>query len=100
MLKTGTWVLIESVVLSASERADNLPEDTKKTDMIKWVKGRLMNDAEMGETAKIKTVTGRVEEGRLVEEGPAYEVNYGGFVPELLQIRGQVKEMLYGGDAE
>lgn len=98
MIKKGTWVSIEKIVLEAKDRADNLPEDTKKTDLKQWVKGYLEEDATIGDMVKVKTITDREEEGKLIEATPYYEINYGKFVGELLTISTQVKEILHGGD--
>lgn len=94
MVKKGAWVTIESVVLPAAERAENLPEDTKNTDLQKWVKGTLQRRAEIGGPASVTTVTGRTEKGTLIEVNPSFLISYGSYVPELRAVREQVKAML------
>ncbi len=43
-------------------------------------------------------VTGRKEQGTLMEVNPAYDHSFGNFIPELLQIDQQVREILFGGE--
>ncbi len=98
MAKKGDWVQIQNVVLPAGHRAPQVPEDTQACDLKLWVKGVLLNDAEIGEEAEIKTVTGRVTSGTLCDVNPRYVHDYGEFQPELLQIELQLKEILFGGE--
>lgn len=86
MIEKGKWVQIRKVVLEASERAKHIPEDTKKQPLIMWVKGFLLENAELGNQVQIETVTGRIETGTLIEVDPSFKHNYGEFVPEILQI--------------
>jgi hypothetical protein len=86
MIEKGKWVQIRKVVLEASERAKHIPEDTKKQPLIMWVKGFLLENAELGNQVQIETVTGRIETGTLIEVEPSFKHNYGEFVPEILQI--------------
>jgi hypothetical protein len=97
MIPQGTWVRIRRTVLSAGERAENLPEDTKSVPLEMWVKGWLLFDGKIGEEVRIRTVTGREECGRLIEVHPSYRHDYGEFVPEILQIDAIVKR---GGNNE
>lgn len=94
----GEWVLIHNIVLKPEERAPQVPEDTKKVPLESWVKGFLQQDAQIGEEVEVKTITGRMVKGKLVEVHPTYTHNFGKFVPELLQIGIQLKEMLAGGE--
>ncbi|WZL71519.1 2-amino-4-oxopentanoate thiolase subunit OrtA [Clostridiaceae bacterium 35-E11] len=95
----GNWVSIHNIVLSPSERAPQVPDDTKKVPLETWVKGFLQADAEIGDEVEVKTITGRVAKGKLIEVNPTYTHNYGNFVPELLQIGLQLREILDGGEA-
>lgn len=98
MITKGEWVQIERTILEPSERAPQVPDDTKKTPLIMWVKGFLEEDAELGDDVKVTTRTGRIETGKLLAVDPVYDLNYGNFVPELLKINEQVREELFGGD--
>jgi len=100
MVKKGTWVRIHKIVLKPSERAPQVPEDTKRVPLEMWVKGFLLQDAELGDEVSIETVTGRTETGTLVEVNPYYEHDFGKCVPELLAIDKQVREILFGGEEQ
>lgn len=98
MIKKGEWVIIHRNILTPEERAPQVPEDTKKVPLEMWVKGYLNKDAEIGEEVEITTLTGRLESGKLLEANPYYKHDFGKFVPELLRINAQVRDILFGGD--
>lgn len=97
MIKKGEWVLIHKNVLEASERAPQVPDDTKNVPLEMWVKGYLQADANVGDEVTVLTRTKRLVSGNLLEANPYYKHDYGKFVPELLQIGDQVREILFGG---
>lgn len=86
MIKKNSYVRIRKTILTKEERALNLPIDTKSVPLNMWVKGYLLNDAELDESVYIKTKTGRIESGILMESNPSYKHNYGDFLPEILKI--------------
>ena len=92
--KKGQWVQISNIVLQPSERAPQVPEDTKKVPLKMWVKGHLTADAEIGAECEIITPTGRAVKGALVEVEPTYTHGFGDYVEELAVIRAQVKNAL------
>ena len=96
--KAGDFVRIHNIVLKVGERADNLPEDTKKVPLEMWDKGFLGKEAEIGKEVEVITITGRKIKGTLVEINPVFRHNYGEFVPELLQIGLQARKILFGGE--
>jgi hypothetical protein len=96
MIKKNSWVRIHRVILEPGERAPQVPEDTKAVPLEMWVKGFLRQDAELGAMAEVTTWTGRVETGTLLEENPAYRHGFGDFVPELLVISAQARELAFG----
>ncbi|AOT72838.1 2-amino-4-oxopentanoate thiolase subunit OrtA [Geosporobacter ferrireducens] len=96
--RKGDWVIIHNTVLTSDERAPQVPEDTRCVPLESWVKGFLEKNAVIGEEVIITTITGRKVSGKLVEINPSYRHNFGEFVPELLQIGIQLKEMLAGGE--
>ncbi|NLD11451.1 MAG: 2-amino-4-ketopentanoate thiolase [Clostridiales bacterium] len=98
MAKKGDWVRIHTVVLKAEERTGKIPEDTKKCDLEMWTKGELQADAEIGDVVTVKTAVGRLEKGTLIEVGPYYTHSYVKFVPEIIQIDKQLREIVRGGD--
>lgn len=96
--KRGDWVQIHNIVLTPEERAPQVPEDTKSVPLEMWVKGFLLEEeAEIGSEVEIKTITGRITRGKMIAINPYYDHNYGKFVPELIQIGLQVREILGGG---
>ena len=100
MAKQGDWVRIHRVILAAEERTANLPEDTKKVPFEMWVKGHLLEDGEIGDEVRIKTVSGREEHGTLIEVNPQFDVNFGNFVPEVLEMDVRLRTALFGKEAE
>jgi hypothetical protein len=97
MIAKGSWVLIHRTILEASERAPQIPDDTKKVPLEMWVKGALQADAEIGAEAEVLTQTGRREKGKLLEANPSYKHGFGDFVPELLDISRQVRAVVFQG---
>ena len=98
MVKKGEWVRIHSVVLKAEERTAKIPEDTQKCDLLMWTKGFLQEDAEIGDEVEVITAANRREKGTLVEVNPYYTHSYGKFVPEIIEIDKQLREIMFGGD--
>src|SRR5690554_5024718 len=92
----GTWVEIHDTILKPEERTGNLPEETKKVPLEMRLNGFLLEEeAELGERVRIRTVTGRIVEGKLIKENPLYEHGYGEtFIPELLTIGQDLRAML------
>jgi hypothetical protein len=98
--KKGEWVKIYRVILKPEERAPQVPDDTKLVPLEMWVKGFITADAELGDIVEVKTITGRMESGKLVEINPTYTHSFGNFIPELLQIGLDLKQILFGGDSD
>ncbi len=92
----GDFVRIHKVILTSDERAPQVPEDTKKVPLELWTKGFLISDANLGDEVTIKTLADREETGTLIEVNQAHDVNYGDFVPEIIQIGVTVKKELFG----
>lgn len=86
MVKKGTFVRVEKVILQPEERTSKIPDDTKKVPFKMWTKGVLQEDCKMNEEATIITMANRKEVGKLVEANPKYELNYGNFLPEMIEI--------------
>ena len=96
MVKRGAWVSISKTILEPAERAKGIPEDTAATPLRMWVCGFLENDAPIGSEATIRTKMNRIETGFLEEVNPTTKVNYGDFVPEILQIGAGARAVLFG----
>lgn len=100
MIKKGTYVEIEQVVLEICDRSQAIPEETKKTPLMSWLKGYLQEDANIGEVVEVRTTTGRLEKGVMTMEKPGYTHDFGEFVEELMFIGPQAKEILWGDKNE
>lgn len=87
----GSWVEIESIILTPPERAAACPEDTRATPLILRVSGFLQEDAEPGSPARIRSIIGREHAGRLCQVNPSYTHSFGATVPELLTIGREVE---------
>ena len=93
--KAGDWVQIHNVILSAEERAPQVPEDTRQVPFEVRLKGFLVDaEAEVGQEVTVATVTGREIKGTLVAVKPVYPHNFGEPVPELLGIGHELRELL------
>jgi hypothetical protein len=94
------WVLIHRIILQPTERAENIPIDTKQTPLQMWVKGYLAapEKASVGDTVSVTTRTGRTETGTLLEVNPTYRHNFGDFVPELLAVSEQLRAVTFEGN--
>ncbi|MGL6200827.1 MAG: 2-amino-4-oxopentanoate thiolase subunit OrtA [Lachnospiraceae bacterium] len=98
--KKEDWVQISNIILPAGERAPQVPEDTQSCDLIMWVKGFIKEDAQIGDIVTIETAIGRKVTGRLCEVNPKYTHTYGNFVPELVKIQHQLREIVFGGEED
>lgn len=86
MVKAGTWVEIERVLLQPEQRAANLPEDTARTPYRLRLSGFLLSDAELGQDVSIRSLIGHEHRGTLSAVSPSYTHSFGTTVPELLTI--------------
>ena len=100
MIDKGTYVRIRRTILKPDERSDNLPKDTKKVPFKMWVKGYLLEDSDLFDIVTIRTITGRLETGRLKEASPPYKHSYGDFITEILILRDIIKKDMYGDNDE
>ncbi|MBB6630931.1 2-amino-4-oxopentanoate thiolase subunit OrtA [Clostridium algidicarnis] len=94
MIKKGTWVEIEEIVLEVKDRASNIPIETKATPLKCWIRGYCMEDCVLGEYVEVKTNIGRIAKGIVVEVEPGYYHTFGKYVSEISNIGIQAKEMI------
>ena len=99
-IKKGDWVRIHRTILTPAERAPQVPEDTKKVPLEMWVKGFSQSDANIGDVIEVKTITGRIEKGTVIELEPTYKHSFGNYVPEITQIGIDLRNILFGGDQD
>jgi len=89
------WVEIRNEVLAPNERAPQNPEDTKATPLVMWTRGFLVNEtARTGDEVSIRTLTGRIATGTLVDVNPRHIHDFGNPVHELIQLGVELKEEL------
>ncbi len=90
MIPKNSFVRIKKIVLQKEQRASNIPIDTANTPLVMKTKGFLLSDSDIGEVVTIKTVTGRIEEGILLEANHNYTHNFGEYVEELATLRQRI----------
>lgn len=98
--KKGDWIKVHNIVFSPSERAPQVPDDTKKVPLELWVKGFASVDGVIGDLVEVETITGRKVSGKVVEINPAYAHSFGNNIPELLKIGIDLRKILFGGDSD
>jgi len=96
MIDKGTYVRIRQTVLQPKERSRSLPKETTKVPFKIWVKGYLLEDADLFDIVTIKTKDGYFFTGRLKEANPPYRHSYGDFVKEVLDIRKIIAKDMWG----
>lgn len=94
MIKKGTFVEVETLVLDCSDRSPAIPEDTKRTKLRMWVRGFVNSDCELGDEVEITTAIDRRINGLVTAVEPGYDHNFGRYVSEISYIGKQAKEML------
>ena len=91
-IQPGAWVEIEQVVLTPEQRAPTLPEDTRQVPYVLRVSGFLIEAAELGQPARIRTIIGRQLSGVLKTLNPSYTHSFGSTIPELLTIGTEMEQ--------
>jgi hypothetical protein len=92
-LAPGRWVRVHRSELAPSERAGAIPADTASLPFETWTNGWLVEEAALGERTRIRTMTGRIVEGDLVEANPGYTHTFGS-PPQALQRAGERAQAL------
>lgn len=94
MIKKGTWVEVEEIVLLSEDRANNIPDETKKTPLKSWTRGKCLSDCELGDQVSVETNIGRIASGKIVDIEPGYYHTYGKYVEEISNIGKQAREII------
>ena len=71
--------------------------DIANSAIASWYYGAGVFGVGIGDEVEIETAVGRREKGTLVEVNPYYTHSYGKFVPEIIMIDKQLREIM-GGD--
>ena len=87
IIPKGTWVEVERTLAGADRRMPGRPIDPAKLPsyMVR-VSGFLLEDAELGQQVRIRTIIGKVHVGKLRIQSPSYGHSFGHTVPELLRV--------------
>jgi hypothetical protein len=94
MITKGTFVEVEEIVLMPEDRAVNIPDETKKTPLKCWTRGKCTSDCELGSEVEVETNVGRIARGIVVDVEPGYYHTYGKYVEEISNIGKQAKDIL------
>ncbi len=100
LVEKGKYARIRNYILKPGERHENVPGDTAQVPFKSWVKGHLLEEAELYEEASIKTATGRTLRGVVKEVEPRYRHDFGDFVSEIHKIRNQILKDMWGNENE
>jgi hypothetical protein len=93
-IQKGTWVEVERPLPSEGRRLlDRGPGPAKQAVETLRIAGFLLEDAELGQQVRVRTVTGKVFQGKLRIQSPGYGASFSHAVPELLKYGrdGQVR---------
>jgi 2-amino-4-ketopentanoate thiolase alpha subunit len=82
----GTWVEVERVVIRGGERAPGFMKDPLRPPQVVRVSGFLLEDAELGQHVRIRTIIGNEHSGKLRIENPGYGHSFGNTFPELMRV--------------
>lgn len=96
-INQGDWVEICWTILTPEERAPGLPEDTRQTPYILKASGIALEEGKTGDEISIETQAGRNLKGQATRIFPYYNHDFGNCVPELIQIRKQIRSAAKGG---
>lgn len=80
----GTWVEVERILTGAGRRLQAWPFDGDRPSPVALrVSGFLMEDAELGQAVRVRTVNGKVYVGQVRIENPGYGYSFAHSAPEL-----------------
>jgi len=92
--KQGDWVEVHRIIFAAQDRPASLPQETQKVPFEMWIKGFALDEGEIGQICRIKTLTGRIIEGQLTEINPGFTHSFGLAVAELQRIGAELRDEL------
>jgi hypothetical protein len=97
--RAGDWVEISAVLLAPAERSPNLPPETAVVPLVMRVRGWAQKGGLVGAKISVKTQAGRVLSGKLLSVSPSFDHDFGGCIPELIEVRRKLKAEMSGGGA-
>lgn len=83
----GTWVEVERVVSRPGDRIPGPIRDFTRPAQVVRVSGFLLEDAELGQHVRIRTILGNEHTGKLRIENPGYGHSFGHTFPEFGRVR-------------
>lgn len=93
--KKDDWVRVQQIILTPEQRMESLPESTRNVPLKCWINGFMEDDlAKIGDSIRIRTMTGRTVEGELYEVWPRYEHGFGRQQPALIHVGNKVRELV------
>ena len=95
--RVGDWVEVSAVLLAPAERSLNLPPETAAVPLVMRVRGWAVAAAEVGTEVSVRTQAGRILRGTLLAVNPRFDHDFGGCVPELIEVRRRLKAEMAGG---
>ena len=87
------YVQIVKTLVEAKDRNSRIPEETKSNPFTFLVKGIIMDDS--SKEVLIQTATGREETGLIFHENPAFNHDFGHFVPEIISLRNIILDEMW-----
>jgi len=82
----GTWVEVERVVSRPGDRIPSPGRDLLRSPQVVRVSGFLLEDAELGQNVRIRTIIGNEHSGKLRIENPGYGHSFGNTFPEAMKV--------------
>ena len=86
IIPKGTWVEVERALSPAAGGLAARPWISASPPQIVRVSGFLLEDAELGQQVRIRTIIGNVHAGKLRIQSPSYGHSFGHTLPELLKV--------------
>lgn len=90
--QVGHFVEISWIALDTTERAEHIPDSTKKVPLVARVKGFALASCEVGEELEVLTLSGRIMKGKLIDPEPKHTYGFGKPQLELLRIGPQLRK--------
>ncbi|KAJ50276.1 hypothetical protein CTM_18575 [Clostridium tetanomorphum DSM 665] len=94
MIKKGTWVEVEEIVLAPEDRAKNIPEETRKTPLKCWIRGNCLDDCDIGSEVQNILVVGRMLLKFLKIKSQMYYHSFGKYVKEIEYIGREARALI------
>lgn len=88
------WVEIQWEILPASQRSENLPDDTREVPYLGRVRGLALGRSEPGDQVDVVTLAGRFLSGAVVDTRPGYTHSFGRPLEAWIRMRESIRLMV------